>query len=62
MLIKDPKRIARRMMTLTVLTGMTALAAGIMAAAMRQYLIAGIMAAVALAQIWNYKTWQKKAK
>lgn len=62
MLIKDPKRIARRMMALTVLTGMTALAAGIMAAAMRQYLIAGIMAAVALAQIWNYKTWQKKAK
>ena len=49
MIIKDPKRLALRMMILCVIIGLTALAVA-------------VMAIVAIMQIWNFKVWQKRTK
>ena len=61
MIIKDPKRLALRMMILCVIIGLTALAVAVMAISMQKYIIAGIMVIVAIMQIWNLK-WQKRTK
>lgn len=61
MIIKDPKKLAFRMMILCILTGFVALAVGIIAIAMQQYVIAIAMGIVAVGQIWNYNKW-KRAK
>lgn len=61
MIIKDPKRLALRMMILCVIIGLTALAVAVMAISMQKYIIAGIMVIVAIMQIWN-KVWQKRTK
>ena len=62
MIIKDPKRLALRMMILCVIIGLTALAVAVMAISMQKYIIAGIMVIVAIMQIWNFKEWQKRTK
>ena len=62
MIIKDPKRLALRMMILCVIIGLTALAVAVMAISMQKYIIAGIMVIVAIMQIWNFKAWQKRTK
>ena len=54
MIIKDPKRLALRMMILCVIIGLTALAVAVMAISMQKYIIAGIMVIVAIMQIWNF--------
>lgn len=60
MIIKDPKRLALRMMILCVIIGLTALAVAVMAISMQKYIIAGIMVIVAIMQIWNFKVWQRE--
>ena len=62
MIIKDPKRLALRMMILCVIIGLTALAVAVMAISMQKYIIAGIMVIVAIMHIWNFKVWQKRTK
>ena len=62
MIIKDPKRLALRMMILCVIIGLTALAVAVMAISMQKYIIAGIMVIVAIMQILNFKVWQKRTK
>ena len=62
MIIKDPKRLALRMMILCVIIGLTALAVAVMAISMQKYIIAGIMVIVDIMQIWNFKVWQKRTK
>lgn len=62
MIIKDPKKLAQRMMILSILICIIALAVAVMAVSMRQYLIAAGMTLVAIAQAWNYKVWQKKTR
>ena len=62
MIIKDPKRLALRMMILCVIIGLTALAVAVMAISMQKYIIAGIMVIVAIMLIWNFKVWQKRTK
>ena len=62
MIIKDPKRLALRMMILCVIIGLTALAVAVMAISMQKYIIAGIMVIVAIMQICNFKVWQKRTK
>lgn len=59
MIIKDPKRLAQRMLILCILIGFVALAVGIIAVAMKQYVIAIAMGIVAAGQIWNYNKWKK---
>ena len=59
MIIKDPKRLALRMMILCVIIGLTALAVAVMAISMQKYIIAGIMVIVAIMQIWNFKVWKR---
>jgi hypothetical protein len=55
MIIKDPKRLALRMMILCVIIGLTALAVAVMAISMQKYIIAGIMVIVAIMQICFFK-------
>lgn len=62
MIIKDPKKLAQRMMLLCILIGIVALAMGIMAVSMQRYGIAILAVLVVIVQIWNYKIWQKKTK
>ena len=62
MIIKDPKRLALRMMILCVIIGLTALAVAVMAISMKKHIIAGIMVIVAIIQIWNFKGWQNITK
>ncbi|WP_455671877.1 hypothetical protein [Phocaeicola sp.] len=62
MIIKDPKKLAQRMMILCILIGLVALVVAIIAMFNQQHLIAFGMAAVAIIQIWNYKLWKQKAR
>lgn len=50
------------MLILCILIGFVALAVGIIAIAMKQYIIAIAMGLVAVGQIWNYNKWKKAAK
>ena len=58
-MIKDPKKLAQRMLILCILIGFVALAVGIIAVAMEQYVIATAMGIVTLGQIWNYNKWKR---
>lgn len=61
-MIKDPKKLSQRMMVLCIVIGLVALAVGVMAVAMKQYVIATGMGIVAAGQIWNYNKWKKTAR
>lgn len=61
-MVKEPKKLSQRMMVLCIIIGLVALAVGIMAVAMKQYVIATGMGIVAAGQIWNYNKWKKAAK
>ena len=50
------------MMILCIVIGFTALAVGIVAVAMKSYLIAGAMGIVAIGQLLNFYKWKKTAK
>ena len=56
-MIKDPKKLAQRMSILCILIGFIALAVGIIAMAMEQYIIAIAMGIVTVGQVWNYNKW-----
>lgn len=58
-MIKDPKKLAQRMSTLCILIGFIALAVGIIAMAMEQYIIAIAMGIVTVGQVWNYNKWKR---
>lgn len=58
-MIKDPKKLAQRMSILCILIGFIALAAGIIAMAMEQYIIAIAMGIVTVGQVWNYNKWKR---
>ena len=58
-MIKDPKKLAHRMSILCILIGFIALAAGIIAMAMEQYIIAIAMGIVTVGQVWNYNKWKR---
>lgn len=50
------------MMVLCIVIGLVALAVGVMAVAMKQYVIAIAMGIVAAGQILNYNKWKKTAR
>lgn len=54
-MIKDPKKLAQRMSILCFI----ALAVGIIAMAMEQYIIAIAMGIVTVGQVWNYNKWKR---
>ena len=58
-MIKDPKKLAQRMSILCILIGFIALAGGIIAMAMEQYIIAIAMGIVTVGQVWNYNKWKR---
>lgn len=58
-MIKDPKKLAQRMSILCILIGFIALAVGIIAMAMEQYIIAIAMGIVTVGQVWNYNKWKR---
>lgn len=49
-------------MIICVVTGIMALAVCIAAVIMEQYLMAGLMAIVAIGQIFNYRQWKGKLR
>ena len=57
-MIKDPKKLAQRMSILCII-GFIALAVGIIAMAMEQYIIAIAMGIVTVGQVWNYNKWKR---
>ena len=61
-MIKDPKKLAQRMSILCILIGFIALAVGIIAMAMEQYIIAIAMGIVTVGQVWNYNKWKRVDK
>ena len=58
MMIKDPKKLARRMLILCILIGIIAFAVGIIAMVMEQYIIAIAMGIVTVGRVWNYNKWK----
>ena len=62
MIIKDPKRLALRMMILCVIIGLTALAVAVFGFFTQKYIFFGLFVIVAIMQIWNFKVWQKRTK
>ena len=58
-MVKNPTKLMRVMIIVTILTGFAALAVGIVAFAKQQYIIATAMILVAAWQIVNYKKWKK---
>lgn len=56
---KDPKKMIRTMMVITVIIGLVALAVGFMALAMKEYIIAAAMFLLAGWQIANFRRWKK---
>ena len=58
-MFKDPKKLARVMLIVTLLTGLAALAVAIVAIAKQEYIIATAMILVSAWQVVNYKKWKK---
>ena len=58
-MFKDPKKLARVMLIVTLLTGLAALAVAIVAIAKQEYIIATAMFLVSAWQVVNYKKWKK---
>ena len=55
---KDPKKLLRSMMIVSIIIGLVALAA-VVAVAMKEYIIAAAMLIVAGWQVVNYLKWKK---
>ena len=58
-MIKYPNKLAQSMSILCILIGFIALAVGIIAMAMEQYIIAIAMGIVTVGQVWNYNKWKR---
>ncbi|MCF2551884.1 hypothetical protein [Bacteroides caecigallinarum] len=58
---RNPQKIMRLMMILTIVIGFAALAVGFVAVAKEEYIIATAMILVAAWQIVNYRLWKKKS-
>lgn len=56
---KNPKKVLRMLMVLSILIGLVALSVGIVAIAKQEYIIAVAMLIVAGWQIINYRKWKK---
>lgn len=59
---KDPKKIMFMMTILCIVTGLAAIAVGVVAVAKEEYIIAVAMLLVAAWQILNYRQWKKSLK
>lgn len=57
---KDPKKLLRTMIVVCIVTGLAALAVGIVAAAMKEYIIALAMLIVVGWQVVNFLQWRKR--
>ena len=56
---KDPKKLLRSMMIVSIIIGLVALAVAVVAVAMKEYIIAAAMLIVAGWQVVNYLKWKK---
>lgn len=56
---KDPKKLLRSMMIVSIIIGLVALAVAVVATAMKEYIIAIAMLIVAGWQVVNYLKWKK---
>lgn len=56
---KDPKRLLRTMMIVSIIIGLVALAVAVVAVAMKEYIIGAAMLIVAGWQVVNYLKWKK---
>lgn len=56
---KDPKKLLRSMMIVSIVIGLVALAVAVVAVAMKEYIIATAMLIVAGWQVVNYLKWKK---
>ena len=56
---KDPKKLLRSMMIVSIVIGLVALAVAVVAVAMTEYIIAAAMLIVAGWQVVNYLKWKK---
>lgn len=59
MKIKDPRKFSQIMMIICIIIGFIALAVGIVAVSMKEYIIAVAMLLVAVIQIMNFLKWRK---
>ncbi|WP_300725534.1 hypothetical protein [uncultured Bacteroides sp.] len=56
---KDPRKLLRTMMVVSIIIGLVALAVGFVALGMKQYIIAAAMFLVAGWQVVNFIKWKK---
>lgn len=56
---KDPKKLLRSMMIVSIIIGLVALAVAVVAVAMKEYIIVAAMLIVAGWQVVNYLKWKK---
>lgn len=56
---KDPKKLLRSMMIVSIIIGLVALAVAVVAVAMKEYIITAAMLIVAGWQVVNYLKWKK---
>ena len=56
---KDPKKLLRSMMIVSIVIGLVALAVAVVAVAMKEYIISAAMLIVAGWQVVNYLKWKK---
>lgn len=56
---KDPKKLLRTMMIISIVIGLTALAVGFVGLAMKEYIIAAAMFLVAGWQVTNFIKWKR---
>lgn len=59
---KDPKKLLRSMMIVSIVIGLVALAVAVVAVAMKEYIIAAAMLIVAGWQVVNYLKWKNACK
>ena len=59
---KDPKKLLRSMMIVSIIIGLVALAVAVVAVAMKEYIIAAAMLIVAGWQVVNYLKWKNACK
>lgn len=57
---KDPKKVMRTLIIICVITGLCATAVGIVALALKEYIIASAMFIVAGWQVLKFINWRKK--
>ncbi|WP_302259734.1 hypothetical protein [uncultured Bacteroides sp.] len=56
---KDPQKLLRTMMIVSIVIGLVALAVAVVAVAMKEYIIAAAMLIVAGWQVVNFLKWKK---